>query len=62
MLGIGAVVLPNVRIGQDAVIGANSVVTSDIPPFAIAAGAPAKVLRIYHTEGVQEGAKESSCG
>jgi acetyltransferase-like isoleucine patch superfamily enzyme len=27
------------------VIGANSVVTADIPPFAIAAGAPAKVLR-----------------
>ncbi|WP_243295650.1 acyltransferase [Geothrix mesophila] len=60
-LGIGTVVLPNVRIGKGAVIGANSVVTKDIPPFAIAAGAPAKVLRMYRTEEPQEGARESSC-
>ena len=32
-------------IGERCVIGANSVVTSDIPPYSIAAGAPAKVLR-----------------
>jgi acetyltransferase-like isoleucine patch superfamily enzyme len=50
-LGIGTVVLPNVRIGRGAVIGANSVVTHDIPPFAIAAGVPAKVLRIYQAAG-----------
>jgi acetyltransferase-like isoleucine patch superfamily enzyme len=43
-LGIGTVVLPNVRIGRGAVIGANSVVTCDIPEFAIAAGAPARVI------------------
>ncbi len=34
-----------VTIGERAVIGANSVVTSDIPPRTIVAGAPAKVLR-----------------
>jgi acetyltransferase-like isoleucine patch superfamily enzyme len=34
-----------VTIGRRSVIGANSVVTSDIPPFSIAAGAPAKVLK-----------------
>jgi acetyltransferase-like isoleucine patch superfamily enzyme len=60
-LGVGTVVLPNVRIGKGAVIGANSVVAKDIPPFAIAAGAPAKVLRIYRIEGATEGSKESSC-
>jgi acetyltransferase-like isoleucine patch superfamily enzyme len=43
-LGFGTVVLPNVRIGRGAVIGANSVVTSDIPPNAIAAGVPARVI------------------
>jgi acetyltransferase-like isoleucine patch superfamily enzyme len=46
-LGYGAVILPNVRIDKRAVIGANSVVTRDVPDFAIAAGAPAKVIRIY---------------
>ena len=35
----------HVTIGQRSVIGANSVVTSDIPAFSIAAGAPARVLR-----------------
>ena len=34
-----------VTIGRRAVIGANSVVTSDIPDYAIAAGSPAKVLK-----------------
>jgi acetyltransferase-like isoleucine patch superfamily enzyme len=44
-LGFGTVVLPNVVIGRGAVIGANSVVATDIPPYVIAAGAPARVLR-----------------
>ncbi len=34
-----------VTIGERCVIGANSVVTRDIPPYSIAAGAPARVLR-----------------
>jgi len=43
--GAGVVVTSGVTIGERSVIGANSVVTSDIPPYSIAAGAPAKVLR-----------------
>lgn len=46
-IGMGAAILPNVRIGENAVIGANSVVTSDIPPNAVAAGNPARVLSTY---------------
>jgi acetyltransferase-like isoleucine patch superfamily enzyme len=38
-------VTSGVTIGRRAVIGANSVVTSDIPEFTIAAGAPARVLK-----------------
>jgi acetyltransferase-like isoleucine patch superfamily enzyme len=45
MLGVGVVVLPGVAIGERCVIGANSVVTSDIPDRTIAAGAPAKIIR-----------------
>ena len=49
--GAGVVVTSGVTIGERCVIGANSVVTTDIPPFSIAAGAPAKVLRRSSTPG-----------
>lgn len=44
-LGTGVIVFPNVKIGEGAIIGAGSVVNSDIPPFCIAAGSPARVMR-----------------
>lgn len=44
-LGANVVVTSGVRIGRRSVIGANSVVTEDIAPYSIAAGAPAKVLK-----------------
>jgi len=43
--GTHVVVTSGVTIGERSVIGANSVVTTDIPPFSVAAGAPARVLR-----------------
>jgi acetyltransferase-like isoleucine patch superfamily enzyme len=45
-LGFGVVVLDGVRIGNGAVIGANAVVTTDIPDGAIAAGNPARVVKM----------------
>lgn len=44
-LGANVVVTSGVRIGRRSVIGANSVVTDDIAPYSVAAGAPAKVLK-----------------
>ena len=44
-IGRGACILPGVKIGSGSVIGANSVVTRDIPESAIAAGMPAQVIR-----------------
>jgi acetyltransferase-like isoleucine patch superfamily enzyme len=44
-MGFGVSVLPGVTVGDYAVIGAGSVVTKDIPPYSIAAGNPARVLR-----------------
>lgn len=41
----GSIVTPGVTIGDGAIIGANSVVMSDIPPWTIAAGAPARVVK-----------------
>jgi acetyltransferase-like isoleucine patch superfamily enzyme len=45
-LGFGVIVLDGVRIGKGAVIGAGSVVTSDIPDGAIAVGNPARVVKM----------------
>ena len=42
----GVVVLKGVTIGDGAVIGANSVVTKDVPAMAVAAGVPARVLKM----------------
>jgi acetyltransferase-like isoleucine patch superfamily enzyme len=44
-LGAGCVVLPGVRIGRGAVVGANSVVVSDVPPLHVVAGHPARTIR-----------------
>ena len=44
-LGEKVTVLPGVTIGEGAIIGANSVVTHDIPAYAVAAGTPAKVIK-----------------
>lgn len=41
------VAIIGVRVGKNCVIGANSVVTHDIPDFSVAAGAPARVIRQY---------------
>jgi acetyltransferase-like isoleucine patch superfamily enzyme len=48
--GAHVVVTSGVTIGERCVIGANSVVTHDIPPFSVAAGAPAQVLRTIEYE------------
>ncbi len=48
-LGAKVTVVKGVRIGDNAVIGANAIVTRDIPANAVAAGVPARVLR-YRTE------------
>jgi acetyltransferase-like isoleucine patch superfamily enzyme len=44
-LGAHVVVTDGSRIGRDAIIGAASVVVGDVPEFAIAVGAPARVVR-----------------
>jgi len=44
-LGYSALVLPGVRIGHGAVVAAASVVARDVPPYAIVAGNPARVIR-----------------
>lgn len=44
-LGAGCVILPGVRIGRGAVVGANSVVSHDVPALHVVAGQPARTVR-----------------
>jgi acetyltransferase-like isoleucine patch superfamily enzyme len=44
-IGSGATILANVTIGERAIVGAGSVVTRDVPPDAVVAGNPARVIR-----------------
>ena len=53
-VGMGTVILPNVRIGKQCYIGANSVVVSDIPDYSLAAGTPAKVIRTREASSTLE--------
>ena len=49
-IGINAVIIGNVKIGRHCVIGANSVVTKDVPDYTVVAGNPAKIIRQYNSE------------
>lgn len=51
-VGDGAVILPGVTLGTGAVIGANAVVTRDVPPYAVMAGCPARILKYRFPEEI----------
>jgi len=49
-IGSGSTILSNVKVGQNAIVGAGSMVTKDVPDNAIVAGNPAKILRFITEE------------
>ena len=53
-IGHGAVVLPGISIGTGAAIGAGTIVTKDVPPFAIVVGNPGRILRPRFSDAVIE--------
>jgi len=61
-VGAGCILLPKCRIGRGAIIGAGSVVTREIPPYAVAVGNPARVVGCKFTrEKVIEHEKKIYC-
>ncbi len=53
-IGHGAMVKPEVRVGDGAVVAAGAVVTKDVAPYTIVAGTPAKLLRLRQPEPIAE--------
>jgi acetyltransferase-like isoleucine patch superfamily enzyme len=53
-IGMNASILPGVRIGAHAIVGAGAVVTEDVSPYTIVAGVPARLLRSRRSEQVPE--------
>lgn len=53
-IGHSAYILPGITIGDGAVIGTKSVVTKDVPPYAIVGGNPAKIIRYRFNEEIIE--------
>ena len=49
-IGFEATLMPGVQVGDGAVIAAKSVVASDVPPYAVVGGNPARVIRFRHSE------------
>lgn len=53
-IGMGSIILPGVTIGEGAIIGAGAIVTHDVPPYALAVGQPARVVKAYHKKEADE--------
>lgn len=52
-IGAKATILPGVHIGDSAIIGANAVVTKDVPPFSVAVGNPARIIKQIQVDNEQ---------
>jgi len=52
-IGTNATILPGVTVGRGAIVGAGAVVTHDVPPLAIVAGVPARVIRMRTSEEIR---------
>jgi acetyltransferase-like isoleucine patch superfamily enzyme len=53
-LGFDAVVLPGVRLGQGSLIGCRTIISEDVPPYAIVVGDPARVIRYLEPDDTEE--------
>ena len=53
-VGAGSTILPGVTVGKYAIVGASSVVTKDVPDYAVAVGNPARVIKYLDKEKFEE--------
>jgi serine O-acetyltransferase len=55
-IGCGAVILGAITVGHDSMIGANAVVIRDIPPYSVAVGVPARVIKSFEPQAQKSSA------
>lgn len=55
----GAIIRQGIRVGDGAVVGANSFVNKDVPPYAIVAGSPAKIIKYRFDDALQRKIQET---
>ena len=55
-IGAGVIILPDITVGNNSVIGAGAVVTKDVPPYCVVAGVPAKVINQLPPAEIETGA------
>jgi acetyltransferase-like isoleucine patch superfamily enzyme len=60
-IGTGAVLLPGVTVGRASIVGAGGVVTRDVPPFSIVAGAPARLIRRRDEKSTRDLGEGAQC-
>ncbi|MBC6719182.1 acyltransferase [Treponema sp. Marseille-Q4130] len=53
-IGAGATILPGVCAGKHAVVGAGSVVTKDVPDYAVVVGSPARIVKTLDADKFKE--------
>ncbi|NND35425.1 MAG: N-acetyltransferase [Saprospiraceae bacterium] len=53
-IGTSSTILSDIKIGKGAMVGAGSVVTKDVPPYALVAGNPAKIIRYLKSENKEQ--------
>lgn len=57
-IGHGAIIMPGIKIGNGAIIGANAVVTKDVPSYAIVAGVSSKILKFRFSKDIIKALEE----
>jgi len=58
-VGFGSVIMPGVRLGKGCIIGCKTIVTEDVPPYAIVAGSEAKIIRYLNPDDTEEAKEEA---
>jgi acetyltransferase-like isoleucine patch superfamily enzyme len=53
-VGFGAVILPGVRLGRGCIVGCKSIITDDVPPYAIVSGCPPRIIRFLDPDDTEE--------
>ena len=46
-IGMRSIIMPGVTVGEGAIVGVGSLVTKDVPPYSVAVGRPAKIVRYF---------------